>query len=303
MIDVLSGWRRLLRLTFSGQSEGVPQWELDLAKGDDGGFFGPSSATWAVHGGMSPIVAGIRALLIQALHPGALAGVYEFSRFREDPLGRLAGTIRWIFTVTYGDTAAAKGGSDYVRRLHERVQGTYQRADGAVLPYSANDPELLAWVHMAFAESFLTAHQVWGGGIPGGADAYVREWSAAAELMQVPEPPRSEAQLRAAMDSLLDEGVLCGGPRVEEVVRFIRRPPLHPALLPGYRVLFEGAVATIDPRYRRLLGLEPAHVGPLRLPAVGAAKAVLAAIGVVLQKQGPSELSARARRRRLGLDG
>ena len=188
----IASWRRQLIGTFSNNATEIPRWELELAKGDDVGHFGPESAVWAVHGSMTPIIAGIRALLLQALHPGAMAGVHDFSDYRSDPLGRLAGTIRWIFTVTYGSTTAAKAGSDWVLRLHERVHGTYLDADDVEQPYSANDPEIARWVHLAFTDAFLSSHQRYGGSIPGGPDAYVAEWAVAGELMGIPDPPRSE---------------------------------------------------------------------------------------------------------------
>ena len=90
-------WQAELKQTFTGTRDAVPEWVPRLAEGNDPGYHRPGSAVWAVHGDMPTIVAGIRALLMQALHPGALAGVHDHSRFREDPLGRLAGTIRWIF--------------------------------------------------------------------------------------------------------------------------------------------------------------------------------------------------------------
>ncbi len=195
---------RLLE-TLAGQRSGVPAWVQEFENGDDEGFFGPDSAAWAIHGAMPTLVAGIRALLMQALHPGALAGVRDWSRYREDPLGRLAGTIRWIHTVTYGDTAQAEHGSAWVLRLHERVVGTYVDAHGEIRRYAANDPNLLSWVHLAFTDSFLTAHEIWGAPIPGGSDGYVREWARAGELMNVPNPPRSRAELKAQLAAFLPE--------------------------------------------------------------------------------------------------
>ena len=177
--------RAMIQFAFSGQPTGIPDWLGKLADGDEVGPFPPESAAWAVHGGMPPIVAGIRALLVQALHPGALAGVHDFSRYREDPLGRLAGTIRWIFQVTYGDTATGVSASQWVRRLHERVRGSYVDAAGVEHPYAANDPELSRWVHIAFTDAFLRCQQQWGAPIPGGADQYVAEWAYAGELMGV----------------------------------------------------------------------------------------------------------------------
>lgn len=299
MNGLLAPQRRLLRKTFTGHEDGVPGWVLALSDGDDTGYFGPGSAAWTVHGSMASTVAGIRALLMQTLHPGAMAGVYDHSRFREDPLGRLAGTIRWIFTVTYGSTGAAREASDWVLELHRKVAGTYHDAGGQQRAYSANDPELLSWVHLAFTDSFLRTHQAWGGRIPGGPDAYVREWATAGNLMQVPDPPVSDPQLRGQVDNHYDAGILTHSSQVAEAVHFIRNPPLHPRLRTGYRVLFAGAVSTIEPKYRELLGLKPAAIGPLPLPASAATGAVLAGMRVVLGRTGPSELAARRRLARL----
>src|SRR3954466_11500394 len=105
----------------SGQSTGVPEHVLELSSGDDAGFFPEGSAVWEVHRDISTLVAGPRALLMQALHPGAMAGVHDHSRCREDPFGRLNGTIRWITTVTYGCTEQAIGASRWVQHLHDKV--------------------------------------------------------------------------------------------------------------------------------------------------------------------------------------
>ena len=190
-------WRSHLLQTLSGTDDGSPQWVRDLAGGADAGFFGPGSASWAVHGGMATMVAGIRALLVQALHPGAMAGVHDWSRYREDPLGRLTGTIRWLITVTFGDRATAERSSAMVRGLHQRVKGEYVDAFGMTRSYAASDPELIEWVHLAFTDSFLTCHEIWEPEIPGGPDAYVREWATAGRPHRAvrtrPSPPPSSA--------------------------------------------------------------------------------------------------------------
>jgi len=293
--------RARLQYTFNGQYTGTPEWVTDLEKGDDEGFFLPGSAVWAVHGSMSTIAAGVRALLVQALHPGALAGVHDHSRFRDDPLGRLAGTIRWIYTVSYGSREAATRASGWVTRLHTKVVGQYDDRHGVSHDYAANDPELLSWVHMAFADSFLAAFQQWGHGeVPGGPDAYVREWATAGELMGVVDPPRTVAEMQHQLMEFDRRGVLERTARTDEVVRFIRRPPLFPVLRLGYPVLFNGAVGTLQPRFRELLDLQPPHLGPVALPTAGPAQAMLGAIGGVLGARPVAEEHALARLERLG---
>ncbi len=301
MANFLKTWQSELKRTLTGSADAVPEWVPQLADGHDAGYFLPGSATWAVHGSMSPIVAGIRALLMQALHPGALAGVYDHSHFREDPLGRLASTIRWIFTVTYGSTEAAQAASGWVLRIHERVNGRYVDGHGVERDYSAADPELLQWVHIAFTDAFLSTHKIWGARIPGGPDAYVREWVQAGTLMGVRGVPASEAEMRSMLDKWYDDGDLKFDTRVAEVVDFLRRPPLHPTLMAGYRVLFAAAVASLEPKYRELLGLKRAHLGPIPLPVVTSTRIVLWVIHLALGRVGPSEIAARSRLKRLAL--
>ncbi|GAB3606705.1 oxygenase MpaB family protein [Conyzicola nivalis] len=291
-------WRSHLLTTFSGSSDGKPRWVDKIADGDDAGYFGVGSAAWAVHGGIPTLVAGIRALLMQTLHPGAMAGVHDWSRYREDPLGRLSGTIQWLVTVTFADTAVAVAESSRVGRFHDRVVGEYSDAQGVTRPYAAGDPELLAWVHVVFTDAFLSCHELWGGPIPGGADAYVREWAKAGELVGVQAPPRSEAELRAQLDSFRAAGTLKSDERVAEAVRFIRNPPLRRSMLPAYRVLFAGAVASIPREYRDMLGLKRSP-----LPVVFATRVVLRFVGAVLGTESTSEVAARARIARLGLVG
>jgi uncharacterized protein (DUF2236 family) len=258
-----------------------------LEEGTDAGFFGPGSASWTVHGELPTLVAGIRSLLMQALHPGALAGVHDWSRYREDPLGRLTGTIQWLMTVTFADTATAVRESERVGRFHTRVAGTYVDAAGITRDYSAGDPELLSWVHNVFTDSFLTCQELWGSRIPGGADAYVREWTQAGELVGVPSPPRSAAELRAQLNAAYEDGALKSDERVREIVSFIRTPPLSPAVMPAYRLLFAGAVSSIPREYRTLLGLRR----PL-FPAVTATRLVLWAVRRILGRSSTSEQAA-----------
>ncbi len=278
----------------TGREEGEPPWVAELEKGDDEGFFGPGSAVWAVHGDMPTLVAGIRALLTQALHPGAMAGVHDHSRYREDPFGRLAGTIRWIFTVSYGSRADAEHASAWVLRLHEKVTGVYEGPDGEPIPYAANQPDLLRWVHLAFTDAFLGVHEVWGRPIPGGPDAYVREWAKAGELMGVQDPPRSRAELHEQMHAYLDSGQLRYDERVADVIRFLKTPPLAPSLRPTYPLLWNGAVASLDDEFRIALKLRR-PIGP----AVPATAAVLQATGRLLGTMPGAEKAARIRLARL----
>jgi uncharacterized protein (DUF2236 family) len=181
------------------------------------------------------------------------------------------------------------------------VRGTYVDGAGTARDYSANDPDLLRWVHVTFTESFLTVHKKWGGKIPGGPDAYVREWAQAGRLMGIDSPPLTEAELKRDLEAWHATGSLRSDERVAETVAFIRNPPLHPFVLPGYRVLFAGAVLSLEPKYREMLGLQKAHLGPLPLPVMPATKVTLGVVRLALGRRGPSEQAARRRLRRLGV--
>jgi len=247
--------RARLLTAVAGHPDGLAPYVLELETGDDAGYFAEGSAPWIVHAGMGTFVAGIRALLMQALHPGAMAGVHDWSRYREDPLGRLSGTVRWIVVLTFGATAHADRELARVGRFHARVAGEFTAGDGETRRYSATDADLVDWVHVTFADAFLTCHERWGGPIPGGPDGYVRDWATAGRLMGVVDPPLSADELRARRDAFLTAGELRGDGRVADVVRFLRRPPFRGSLGIAYRVLFAAAVSTIPAPYRRMLGV------------------------------------------------
>jgi uncharacterized protein (DUF2236 family) len=289
---MMSSWHDYLLTAFSGSPDGRPLWIEKLAEGKDAGYFGPGSAVWFVHGSTPVIVAGIRALLMQTLHPGAMAGVHDWSRYREDPLGRLSGTVRWVLTTSFADTDVAQQSSAFVTSLHRRVAGSYTDSSGTTHPYSAGDPDLLSWVHIVFTEAFLSCHQAWGGPIPGGPDQYVAEWATAGDLMGVANPPHSEAELRAQIAAF--DPVLVSDERVADAVRFIRRPPLPRSLIPGYHLIFAAAVATLAPKYRRMLGLRRAW-----WPARTTARIALWFLGRLLGRPAESETYARRRLDRL----
>jgi len=150
----------------------------------DDGFFGPGSVTWRISADLAFPVAGLRSLLMQALHPLALAGAGQHGGWRRDPAGRLAATTAYLATVTLGDRAAARRAAARVRRIHDHARGA-----GAVTgrPDPAGDPALLLWVHATLVDSVLAAANL-AGTAPAAADGnrYVAEMVTAAELTGVP---------------------------------------------------------------------------------------------------------------------
>ena len=138
----------LIERSAAAYVSGVPE---DAA---DDGFFGPASVTWRVSADLASPVAGLRSLLMQALHPLAMAGVDQHSGWRRDPVGRLAATSAYLATVTFGERAVAVQAAARVRRIHDHVRGT-DAVTGR--PYAAGDPALLLWVHAALVQSSLAA--------------------------------------------------------------------------------------------------------------------------------------------------
>jgi len=216
-----------------------------------------------------------------------MAGVHDHSRYREDPLGRLAGTVRWVLTTTFGDRKQAEDACAFVGKLHVKVQGSYDSTHGPA-EYSANDPTLLSWVHVAFADSFLRCHEQWGAPIPGGADAYVDEWAEAGTLMGVAKPPHSEAELREQLAAFGPQ--LRSDQRVLDAVHFIRKPPFHSSTGLGYRVIFAGAISTLPREYRRMLGVRRPW-----WPALTLTRIVLWFVARLLGRPSTSEINARRR--------
>ena len=248
-------FRRLL----SGAPDGVPPWIEVIAAGDEPGLFTPDDAPWIVHADFGTLVGGIRALLMQALHPGTLRGVAEHSRYQEDALGRLAGTIRWLTVTTFGSHAAVAGEASRVNRLHTRVVGEYDTNSGEVRPYRAADPDLLLWVHIAFMESFLVCHEwyAWRP-IPGGADAYISQWSKSVAPLGLTSVPMDRVSLNAEIARILASDTLRVDERTRDVVKFIQYPPLPGLAKFSYRLLFDAAVVSLEPEFRAMLGLKAA---------------------------------------------
>src|ERR687896_1032504 len=108
----------------------------------DEGLYGPKSVTWRIHSDPCMLIGGMRALLMQALHPLTIAAVAQHSSYREDPWQRLLGTTHFIMATTFGDTEAAHAAIEKVKAIHEHVTGV---DDFTGLPYRADDPELLLW--------------------------------------------------------------------------------------------------------------------------------------------------------------
>ena len=245
---------RRFRKLLSGAKDGIPPWLEVVAKGDEPGFYLPTDAPWIVHGDFSTLVGGVRALLMQALHPGSLTGVSQHSRYEADPLGRLSGTIRWLTVTTFGSIEAIKGEAGRVNRMHKSVSGEYETAKQTIKPYQARDKDLLLWVHVAFMDSFLRAHQNYSRKpIPGGADSYVALWSKSVGPLGLKTVPMSEAELLETLEEFKPE--LTVTDETKAVVKWIRKAPLPLLAKPIYALLFHSALASMPKQYRDMIGM------------------------------------------------
>ncbi len=188
----------------------------------DDGLFGPRSAVWRVHRDRSFLVAGIRSLMLQALHPLPMAGVAEHSDWKRDPFGRLAATSGYVLTVTYGERAAALGAAAWVREVHTRVHGV-DPVTG--LAYSAEDPALLLWVHAAMVNSIVAVTRAYGRALePADADRYVAEMVRFASILGVPEEtiPADVDTLSTYMASV---DLVQATPAAREAMAIVLDPP------------------------------------------------------------------------------
>lgn len=215
-------------------------------------WFAPDRPIRTVHGDASMFIGGLGALLLQSLHPLAMAAVAEHSGYRGDPWGRLQRTSTFLAVTTYGTAEDAQRAVDHVRGIHDRIRGTTTEG----MPYHAADPHLLAWVHAAETDSFLRAHERYGARPldPAGYDAYVADTARVAEALGVIAPPRDRRELSERLAAYRPE--LHATPEARAAARFLLlRPPLPLAVRPFYGGLAANAVALLPSWARDMLWL------------------------------------------------
>lgn len=229
------------------------------------GLFGPASVAWRVHGDVTAmLVGGVASLLLQMLHPSVLAGVWDHSNFRRDMHGRLRRTARFIALTTYGGREEAEAAIARVRSIHDKVTGTLP--DGS--PYWANDPSLLAWVHVTEATSFLASWLRYGEpGMSGrDQDRYFAEMAVVAEKLGADPVPRSRTEAKALIAAMRPQ--LRSDARTAEVARLVLgQRAARPLLEPLQALTMEAGVDLLPPWARRMHGLDGAG---LRRPLVRA---------------------------------
>jgi uncharacterized protein (DUF2236 family) len=215
-------------------------------------WFTPDDPVWRVHADASMFPAGITSLLLQMLHPMAMAGVAGHSGYKSDPWGRLQRTSHYLATTTFGTVEHAEEAIAMVRSIHERVRGK----DDLGRPYRADDPHLLTWVHVAEIDSFLRGYQTFGDTplTDEEADVYVAQAGIPAARLGVVDPPTSVAELRAVLSSYRPELQTTASAR--EAARFLLLdPPLPLYARPGYGTLASGGVSLLPGWAREMLGI------------------------------------------------
>ena len=269
--DLYAAATGLVERSAAAYVSGVPE---DAA---DDGFFGPASVTWRVSTDLASPVAGLRSLLMQALHPLAMAGVDQHSDWRRDPVGRLAATSAFLATVTFGEQAKAVRAAARVRRIHDHVRGV-DAVTGR--PYAAGDPALLLWVHVALVQSSLAAG--WAFGTPLSAldsDRYVAEMMVAAELVGVPGTlaPSSVADLERHVASVRPE--LRCTPAARESMAYLLDPPgLDEDIAEIWQDVREAAIAALPRWARQMYGYSAPPLTPGRRTEIRQSLGVLDAM-------------------------
>jgi uncharacterized protein (DUF2236 family) len=220
----------------------------------DDGLFGPRSMVWRVNRDRCFPLAGMRSLMVQALHPLAMAGVAQHSTWKQDPFGRLAATSSYLLATTYGDTASALAAAAWVRKIHVHVRGVDPETG---LTYAAEDPALLLWVHAAMVESIISVVERYGRPLEAAdADRYVAEMVRFAEIVGVPreDVPTTLASLRDYIESV---ELRQATPAAKEAIAIVLNPPdLDAELRPLWGELGQVAVGTLPEWAREMYGFE-----------------------------------------------
>jgi uncharacterized protein (DUF2236 family) len=262
--------------------------DLDRPAGDPG-LFGPSSAAWRVHGDFTAMmIGGMSALLLQMLHPGVLAGVWDHSNFRRDMLGRLRRTAQFISGTTYGSTEQALALINRVRAVHDHVHGFLP--DGTA--YSANDPALLTWVHVTEVSSFLRAHLRYRDpGFPRSEqDRYFAETARIAYLLGAQSVPETSADAEAYLGAVRPE--LRADDRTREVAHVLLSRRSGNLALAPFQSLTARAAIDLLPGWAARMHELPVHDAARPLVRGGAL-----GMGVVVRWALRDGSARRARRR------
>jgi len=248
--------------------------EFDISQPPgDPGLFGPDHIIWQVHGDFPAMLCGgISALMLQMLHPAALAGVWDHSSFRQDMLGRLRRTSQFIAVTTFGNTADAHTLIERVKRIHLRVTGI----DNTGKPYAASDPHLLTWVHVAETSRFLAAHLRYKNPQLSLADRdrYYAEAARVAEALGAQQVPKSVEAVEAYLQAMRAE--LVYDARTHKVMQLLLNAPAPSwQAKPAMRVMLRAGCGLL-PDWAQQLMQQP--IGPVAQWRIDKQIALIAAL-------------------------
>jgi uncharacterized protein (DUF2236 family) len=230
--------------------------------------FTPQSPIWRISREWALMLGGGRALLLQAAHPLALAGVMEHSDYERDVWGRLRSTMTYVWGVVYGTPEEAERLGRRVRAIHKTVRGTIPRQMGpfpAGTHYSAEDPELLLWIHSTLVDTALLMYRTYVG--PLSSDEIEGFWQDHRKLIEfigVPAPriPANYADFQAYWRTMIDSDVICVTPEAMELARAtVMRPPLPAVVRPAWEAVNFISAGFLPAKLRRDYGFTwtPAH--------------------------------------------
>jgi uncharacterized protein (DUF2236 family) len=247
------------------------------------GEFSPESAIWRVSREAVLMLGGGRAVLMQAAHPLALAGVMEHSDYEAGPWGRLERTMHAVWTAVYGEPEEAERIGRRVRSMHAKVNGRIERDMGpfpAGTPYDARDPELLMWVHATLVDTALLMYRTYVGPLtPEEEESYYHDMKVLARLFGTPDEamPDTYADFVAWMRSMIDSEVICVTPEARELVRTVLQPPLPAVARPAWQAVNFVTAGFLPHKLRRGYGFTwtPAHRALLAGSAEYVKRAVL----------------------------
>lgn len=276
----LTGARRraglMVRSRIAGDDAATRRQQIWLSEGER--WHTPDDAICRVNGDASMFAAGLTALLLQSLHPLAMAGVADHSDYRTDPWGRLQRTSQFIATTTFGTIADATALIKTINKVHRTVNGTDYRGRA----YNARDPHLLRWVHVAEIWSFLECHRLYGRYelTPRQRDEYVGQSARTGLMLGAKQVPMTVAELDAALEQYRPE--LESSPAALDARHFmLDEPPVGRTEKPVYAMLREGAVSALPGWARAMLELPPGPLGSRDL-GVGVGRAGVSALRWVL---------------------
>jgi uncharacterized protein (DUF2236 family) len=222
-----------------------------LTPAGDRGLFGPESMAWKVHADfISMMIGGISSLIMQALHPQALAGVWDHSSFREDLKGRLGRTAFFIAATTYGSQEMALNIIDKVNRIHTKITGL----DEFGQPYQASDPHLLAWVHLTETRSFMSAFESHRTELLSlsAKDQYFAEMKGLGERLGAIDLPASYAQTNQAIESYIPE--LHFGERAKSIIQLLEYFPSNLTAKPFVKLISRAGFLNLPDWVHPILG-------------------------------------------------